>query len=126
MVQRECVGCVRAHEMEGAAEDCFSYPFDTGYLPLNHSGNPGVNTCVLQGGGRTTASAFGSGARASAGAHFVCAWCQNGTPAESNVPIPVRYSLRRSGLCLCKGEAKIGPDRSGPPILNIWVIVVGG
>ena len=33
---------------------------------------------------------------------------------------------RLSGLCLCKGEAKIGPGRPGPPILNIWVIIVVG
>ena len=31
-----------------------------------------------------------------------------------------------SGLCLCKGEAKIRPGRPGPPIVNIWVITVGG
>ena len=31
-----------------------------------------------------------------------------------------------SGLCLCKGEAKFGPGRPGPPILNIWAIIVGG
>ena len=30
---------------------------------------------------------------------------------------PIRPML--SGLCLCKGEAKIGPDQSGPPILNM-------
>jgi hypothetical protein len=32
-----------------------------------------------------------------------------------------------SGLCcLCKGEANIGAGRPGPPILNIWVVIVGG
>ena len=32
-----------------------------------------------------------------------------------------------SGLCcLCKGEAIIGAGRPSPPILNVWLIIVGG
>jgi hypothetical protein len=37
-----------------------------------------------------------------------------------------KVNTQLSGLCLCKGEGKMGPGWPGPPILNIWVIIVGG
>jgi hypothetical protein len=49
---------------------------------------------------------------------------------DAGEPLPENATQSLSGLCLCKGKAKIGPDLStvycSPPTQNIRVIIVGG